>query len=472
MLFDSALFVWFFITVFVVYWQGTTTHRGKIVWLLAASWFFYASWNAALLGLILFSTAVDFIVGRKMYAASARRTRRGLLLVSVTTNLGLLAYFKYTNFFLGSLQGLSDAWGFGWALPVLEITLPVGISFYTFQTLSYTIDIYRGKLEPIDDFMKFALFVSFFPQLVAGPIVRASHFLPQLGQAPQYDVRQHGVGLYLIAVGMVKKVAVANYLAINFVDRAFEQPQLFSSVEMWLAVYGYALQIYCDFSGYSDIAIGAALLLGFTLPENFDRPYVAADLQDFWRRWHISLSTWLRDYLYIPLGGSRHGTWRTYRNLMATMVLGGLWHGASWNFVIWGALHGGVLGISRAYQRRFQRDAPPASGLRRVVASLLTFHFVCFAWIFFRAGDIQLSAEVLGTICAGTIATTNISGMIALVLFGGLAAHWTPTSWNTRVRELFVAMPVLLKALLLFALATVLQYVQGMDVVPFIYFQF
>jgi len=221
-----------------------------------------------------------------------------------------------------------------------------------------------------------------------------------------------------------------------------------------------------------DVAVGGALLLGFKLAENFGRPDGATDLQDCWRRWHISLSRWLRDYLYIPLGGNRYGTSKTYRNLMATMVLGGLWHGASWNFVIWGALHGGMLGLNRAYQRRFRKGAKPASALRRVVASLMTFHFVCFAWIFFRATDFSLAADVLGTMSSGTFAITNVTGTVALVLFGGLAIHWTPTSWNDRAREAFVAMPVLLKALSLFGLAAVLQYVQGMDVVPFIYFQF
>lgn len=472
MFFDSALFVWFLIIVFIGYWLVMRRAKSKVFWLLAASYFFYAAWNAKLLGLIVLSTVVDFVLGRFIHEAKEERARKLGLLASVCMNLGLLGFFKYTNFFLDSANRFGELFGVSINAPILQIMLPVGISFYTFQTMSYTIDIYRREIEPIEDPFKFALFVSFFPQLVAGPIVRAKEFLPQLERLPSYNVREHGVGLWFILVGMFKKVAVADYLAVNIVDRAFDNPTLFSSLEMVLAVYAYAVQIYCDFSGYSDIAIGTALLLGFKLPENFRRPYAAHNLQDFWRRWHISLSTWLRDYLYIPLGGSKSEAWKTYRNLMITMVLGGLWHGASWNFVIWGVLHGGALGVNRVVQRRFPAKGDVSNIWAKAIKIFLTFNFVCLAWIFFRAPDLQSAREVLDTIGVGTMTYTNVSGIVVAMVFGALALHLTPASWERRLRDRFTRAHVLVKAALLFLAALILQQLKGMDVVPFIYFQF
>ena len=478
MLFDSALYIAFLIVVFVGYWLLLRRGRSQVLWLLGASYLFYASWNVKYLGLIVLSTVIDFLVGLKMGRAESPRLRKLLLLVSLAANLGLLAFFKYANFFLASLERLGQAVIDGSGamdLPMVEVLLPVGISFYTFQTMSYTIDVYRGRIEPIRDPLKFALFVSFFPQLVAGPIVRATDFLPQLERLPRpYDTRQHAIGLFMVMVGLIKKVAVADYIAINLSDRVFENPLMYSSLEVLLAVYGYAVQIYCDFSGYSDVAIGSALLLGFRLPDNFDRPYVARNLQDFWRRWHISLSSWLRDYLYIPLGGSRGGAWSTYRNLMITMLLGGLWHGASWNFVIWGALHGGALAINRAFQRRladhpFWGDPPRWF---QVLSAVATFHFVCFAWIFFRASSFEGAIQILEVLAALRWGADNLTGPLLLLILGALAVHTTPRRWEFRLRELFVATPLLVKALILFAVAVGLQQLKGMDVVPFIYFQF
>ena len=479
MLFDSALYIAFLIVVFAGYWLLLRQDRSRVLWLLTASYLFYASWNAKYLGLIVLSTLIDYAVGLKMGRSTVPRVRKALLLASLMTNLGLLAFFKYSNFLIDSVERLAQAVLQGQGamdLPMVEVLLPVGISFYTFQTMSYTIDVYRGKLEPIADPLKFALFVSFFPQLVAGPIVRASDFLPQLDRLPSpYDTRQHAVGLFMVAVGLIKKVAVADYIAINLSDRVFENPLMYSSLEVLLAVYGYAVQIYCDFSGYSDVAIGSALLLGFRLPDNFDRPYVARNLQDFWRRWHISLSSWLRDYLYIPLGGSRGGaSWSTYRNLIITMLLGGLWHGASWNFVIWGALHGGALAVNRAFQRRLA-DHPFWGNPPRwfqVLSAVATFHFVCFAWIFFRAPTFEVATEILKVLGAGRWGGDNLTWPLLLLIGGALAAHATPRRWEFRLRERFVGTPLLIKALILFAVAVALQQLKGMDVVPFIYFQF
>lgn len=474
MLFDSSLFIWFFLIVYVGFWLLHKRSGARTLWLLVASYLFYASWNWKFLGLIVFSTVVDFVLGKTIHQTEDPKTRKRWLWCSVAMNLGLLAYFKYTGFFLEISKDVANALGMQAQLPTLSILLPVGISFYTFQTMSYTIDIYRREIEPVKSFWKFALFVSFFPQLVAGPIVRAKDFLPQLHMRPIFESKSQNYGLYLIAIGLFKKVAIANTLSVNLVDRVFEQPQSYSALEVLLGVYGYAIQIYCDFSGYTDVAIGAALLLGFTLPANFDRPYASLDLQDFWRRWHISLSSWLRDYLYISLGGNRHGSWRTYFNLLMTMVLGGLWHGAGWNFLIWGILHGGVLALNRAFQRRmrhikFFQDTPLWYD---ALCWFATFHFVCFAWIFFRSPTFDEAIMVLQSMTELTTDIPNITGWLALTLFGAMAVHLSPRVWEHRVRDWLIKTPVVVQAILLVLLAVLLSRIKGLDVVPFIYFQF
>ncbi len=476
MLFDSALFLWFFAAVYLIAWALFERLTARTLWLLGASYLFYGSWNAKYLLLIILSSAIDYALGRKLGQSDDLRVRRTLLWSSVVMNLGMLGVFKYFNFFSSSISASLAALGVEVSTLRLDILLPVGISFYTFQTMSYTIDIYRRELEPVKRPIDFALFVAFFPQLVAGPIVRARDFLPQLLTRPTFLAREHMMGIYLIAGGMFKKVAIANYLSVNLVDRVFETPHVYSSLEVLCGIYGYALQIYCDFSGYSDVAIGAALMLGFRLPENFDRPYQATNLQEFWRRWHISLSTWLRDYLYISLGGNRGGGWRTYRNLALTMVLGGLWHGASWNFVIWGALHGGALAAHRKY-REWMRGRPTLDALTRTRwfkggALVATFHFVCLAWVFFRAQTLPEAMAVLEALGPLSHDAGNISATLWLVLVGALGWHLTPRLWALRLREGFIRLPTALQALLLVTLTIALARVKGIDVVPFIYFQF
>ncbi len=470
MLFDSALFLWFFAVVFVVYWALARIAWARVAWLLAASWAFYASWNWQLLGLILFSTVLDYIAGDAIHRATSRGARRAWLAASLVGNLGLLAVFKYAAFFATSVNTAADALALGVQLPVLDLVLPVGISFYTFQTLSYTIDIYRDRLTPARSIGEFALFVAFFPQLVAGPIVRASDLLQQLARPPQTSRAAQSLGLLLIAGGLFKKVAIADPLGASLVDRVFASPDLYSSVEVLVGVYAYAVQIYCDFSGYTDVAIGAAMLLGFSLPDNFARPYAATDLQDFWRRWHISLSTWLRDYLYIPLGGNRGGPFATYRNLMITMLLGGLWHGASWTFVLWGALHGGGLAATRMWQRA--RGDVVAGPVARAVGVLVTFHFVCFAWIVFRSPDMATFVGVLRAIGRGTTYVPNLAPSVLAATFGMLAWHVSPVRWRDRARTRLAALSPVVLGVLLFALALLLTRLRGTDPAPFIYFQF
>jgi alginate O-acetyltransferase complex protein AlgI len=358
-------------------------HRAQKLFLLLASYYFYACWDWRFLGLIFISTLVDFCVGLCLKRSDDPVKRKFLLVVSLVCNLGLLGFFKYFNFFIESMQAMIAP--LGWHGGSLNILLPVGISFYTFQSLSYTIDMYRRRIKCCDDFADFALFVSFFPQLVAGPIVRASEFLTQLDTPRKITWMRAGEGFRQFTIGLFKKAFIADRIAV-FVDGVFENAGVFDGYTTWLAVMCYAVQIYCDFSGYSDMAIGAARTIGYDIPVNFRYPYIARSVTDFWRRWHVSLSTWLRDYLYIPLGGNRKGPTRTCINIMIVMVLGGLWHGAAWTFVFWGALHGVALVVVR-----WIPTGPIASPWRRKLLSALgwtaTMLVVLVAWVFFRSAS-------------------------------------------------------------------------------------
>ncbi len=347
-----AFFVWF-LAFYAIYLLLLKQFNLRILYTILFSWFFYYKSSGWYLSLIIISTVFDFGMGHLIYNARTRRLQGFFLFLSLVFNLGILGYFKYTNFLISSANAL-----LGYQYSTLDIILPAGISFFTFQTLSYSIDVYRRHIVPLSqnvkdirsffrELMDFAFFVSFFPQLVAGPIVRAVDFLPQIRKKPVLTNELLGRALLLIMSGLFKKTVISDYISVNYVDRIFENPSLYSGLENLLGVYGYAIQIYCDFSGYSDMAIGIALLLGFRLPDNFHTPYRSESVQDFWRRWHISLSSWLRDYLYISLGGNRKGGFRTYMNLTITMLLGGLWHGASWVFIVWGGLHGAALAVDR-----------------------------------------------------------------------------------------------------------------------------
>ncbi|HLE83238.1 MAG TPA: MBOAT family O-acyltransferase [Thermoanaerobaculia bacterium] len=382
MLFTEPIFFAFFAAVFAVAWLERSHGRRKL-WLLGASYLFYAGWDWRFLSLIAASTLIDYLAGRGLGRFGGAASRRALLLTSLAVNLGLLGLFKYYGFFVESAVGLLSALGLEPVARVPAIVLPVGISFYTFQTLSYTIDIYRGKLEPVRNLVDFALFVGFFPQLVAGPIVRAADFLPQLERPPRWSDVAIRRDLTLFLVGFVKKACIADNVA-PFADRLFAAPETFTALAVWTGVALYAVQIYCDFSGYTDMAIACAGLLGYRLARNFDFPYLASSVADFWHRWHVSLSTWLRDYLYVPLGGSRGSRLATHRNLMLTMLLGGLWHGAAWTFVAWGLLHGLALAAHREWRRLASPRLPALPG-GRLLATALTLHWILLTWIFFRA---------------------------------------------------------------------------------------
>lgn len=371
MLFNSKVFLIWFLAFYGGYLLLKRQTNWRLIYTLGFSLFFYYKSSGLYFVLLILSTLIDFTLGHYIHNASSKSRRRAYLILSLCANLGLLAYFKYTNFLIGSFNSVV-----GTNFAFQSIFLPVGISFFTFQTLSYSIDVYRGKLIPLTEevtdmksffsrLLDFSFFVSFFPQLVAGPIVRAADFIPQIRKPLQLSESNLGRALLLIAGGLFKKAVISDYISINFVDRVFENPALYSGFENLMAAYGYAIQIYCDFSGYSDMAIGLALIMGLRLPENFRLPYQSDSIRDFWRRWHISLSTWLRDYLYISLGGNRKGGLRTYVNLMLTMLLGGLWHGASWVFVIWGGLHGLALTIDRALEQagKWRKNTAIRAGL-------------------------------------------------------------------------------------------------------------
>ncbi len=485
MLFNSLEFLLFFPVVVGLYFVLPT--RVRWAWLLGTSYLFYMAWRIDYVVLLLISTAVDYVAGRRMGQLPTKRQRRPYLAASLLVNLSLLFGFKYFNFLNESMRALLGTAGFAYGIPALDVLLPVGISFYTFQTLSYSIDVYNGKTEPEAHLGRFALYVAFWPQLVAGPIERPGHLLPQFRQHFNFDYARVRAGLVRMAWGFFKKVAIADRLAA-YVDDVYGAPGEFSGAGVLLATYFFAFQIYCDFSGYSDIAIGAARVMGFDLMENFRRPYTSRSIAEFWRRWHISLSTWFRDYVYIPLGGNRVVRWRWYYNLMITFVVSGLWHGAAWTFAIWGALHGGLLILGLTTSGWWQRPAngsAPRSRLLGWLQILATFHLVALGWIFFRAESVRDAFHFIGEIARlpwtlnwatggladlplprGPLDLAVSAALIALLLAveswvrdgvieGKLTAQPTPVRWASYV--------ALLLGLLWFAVPTNQQ---------FIYFQF
>ena len=440
--------------------------------LVAASYAFYALGHPWHLAVLVGLTGVDWLLVRVLHRARGGR-RKAWLAAAVLTDLGVLAAFKYAAFLSSSVtQGLAAA-GLDVAPATLSLGFPLGVSFYVFSSLTYSIDVYRERCAPAASLLDYAAFVSFFPKLVAGPLARARQFLPQLAVTPRFADAETGQGLFLILAGLVKKIAIADFLARNLVERVFDAPQRYSSIEALAGIYAYTMQIYCDFSGLSDIAIGSALLLGLRLPLNFDLPYRATSLQEFWHRWHISLSSWLRDYLYVPLGGNRRGVFGTYGNLIATMLLGGLWHGAGWTFVAWGGLHGVGLAATRAVQRLRARVGPahPPSVPGRLIAGVLTFHFVALCWVFFRAPDFGTAWAVLAKVAEGSTYAPNLTPQILLVLGAALALHFLPRSLYARARDTFVAAPAAAQAVVLLAIGFVLSRL-ATQLVPFIYQQF
>jgi len=461
LLFTELRFLAFFAAVFAVHWalRGSTARK---VWLLAASYGFYAGWDWRFLGLILTSTAVDFVAGRRMGEQARSAVRRRWLIASLVANLGILGLFKYFDFFATSGAAFLAFLGLPVSASTLSLILPVGISFYTFQTLSYTIDVYRGKIDASRSPLDFALFVAFFPQLVAGPIVRAADFLPQLAQPRRFDRVPVRACLTLFLVGYVKKACVADGIAV-LVDPVFAEPATVGSASLWLALFLYGTQIFCDFSGYSDMAIATAGLLGYRLPLNFDAPYTATSVSEFWRRWHISLSTWFRDYLYLPLGGNR-GSWaRTYGNLATVFLLCGLWHGARWGFVLWGVLHGTYLVAERL------AGARDASGWRWSRWALTTL-LVMVAWVPFRAPTLAAAGTYLGGLFQPTLGELSLAPGWWVLIVVLATAHYAASRVDLLARAERVPAPAFA-----FAYGVVVALVlpwAATSYQPFIYFQF
>ncbi len=583
MIFSNPVF-WVFFGLALLIYQGIYQQNSwRNLFLLSFSIFFYYKTGGLFFFLILFSTVVDYFIGQWVHTSKDQAHRTALLVLSLVINLGLLSYFKYTYFFADLvnqafqadlkvydyLAAWSNQW-WGTEFDISKIILPVGISFYTFQTLSYTIDIYRRKIEPVDHILDFAFYVSFFPQLVAGPIVRAADFTPQIYQPYQLSQEEFGRGIFLIINGLVKKILISDYISVNFVDRVFQDPNAYSGFENLMAVYGYAIQIYCDFSGYTDIAIGLALLLGFRLNINFNSPYVATSITDFWRRWHISLSTWLRDYLYISLGGNRStslftymsvpivfvilllaegwhwayfvfffgiiGLWwlslayskvpvfaylglsalfvlaleafrlghwyifvitpvallfwiiyivnpaskrslSTYINLLITMLLGGLWHGAALRFIIWGALHGAALAVHKFWMDRLGTKGVEMLGARRFLGQLITFHFVCYCWIYFRATDLLKVNQMLTQISTSfqfQVIPQVLLGYqeVFILMLSAYMIHWLPRSFKEEIIQYFISIPDLAKAVVIALVVVGLYQARTAGIQPFIYFQF
>jgi D-alanyl-lipoteichoic acid acyltransferase DltB (MBOAT superfamily) len=464
--FNSAEFLFFFPLVFLIYAVAFQRERLREIVLLVASYLFYMSWNWRYAGLLMLSTVVDYSVGRLIVKESRPRVRRIILIASLCSNLGMLCLFKYYNFFVELAGPATTFIGMDLAFLKHELLLPVGISFYTFQTMSYTIDLYRGENVLEKDFLKFSVFVAFFPQLVAGPIVRAKQFLPQLNRVPAVSHERVQDGILLVFRGLFKKVAIADLLGALAVDKVFANPSAFSSWDLIIALYGYTFQIYNDFSGYSDIAIGLARILGFELPRNFNRPYLSQSVREFWTRWHISLSTWLRDYLYISLGGNRVAPWRIRVNLMITMLLGGLWHGAALHFIAWGAYHGFLLMIGRSRDSGMEN-----SGWWNVLRKqIVCFHLIVLGWLLFRVQDLpNLIQYVEGLVKNGM--GTQIHGLYYGVLATAIVLHLAPIERWKQMETRFLSLPVPVQACT-YALFLVLYCGFTLESPAFIYFQF
>jgi D-alanyl-lipoteichoic acid acyltransferase DltB (MBOAT superfamily) len=466
LLLSSSTYFVFLVAVFFLYWPLARWRALSLAVILFANYFFYARWDMVYLILIPAASTLDFLVGLGLQSTDRKPLRRALVTFSIAMNIGILAFYKYMPFVLQNWASWT-----GRQAPEWHWSLPITLSFYVFQSLTYTIDLYRRDAKGTRSYLAHLAAVSFFPTTLAGPITRVQSLIDQMEKRKPLEPADGGRAMFLIGMGLVKKLMIADYLAENLVNRVFDFPNLYSGTEVLISVYAYAFQIYYDFSGYSDIAIGSALLLGLKLPANFNRPYLAVNLTDFWRRWHITLSNWLRDYLYFSLPGLRSWKVFSYSNLVLTMVIGGLWHGASWNFVIWGALHGLGLVIVRLWQSSFTN----MKGVPRVfhyVSMLLTFNFVVLAWIFFRAPDLDGALAMLERIASMTVSFVNISVPIGVVLGVGLVGHSLPKRWYDEGLNLYVKAPFYAQAAALAALVFGLRYVVTTGAAPFIYNQF
>jgi len=471
-LFPTATFTIFFLVVLPLSWLLMPRGERWRPFIIAASYVFYSAWDWRFVFLLAASTLWNQQFALAIHRREDIRARKRLLFAAVAGNVALLGYFKYYDFFVTSTNNLFALVEVDVPVETRSIILPVGISFFTFMGISYLVDVYRGDFRPTS-FGKFAAYLSFFPHLVAGPIVRPGELVPQLDTPRDPRYLDTSRAFFLIATGLFMKVVIANYLAANIVDQVFGAPAQHSSLEVLVGVYAYAVQIYADFFGYTNIAIGIALLLGFRFPQNFDAPYAATSIADFWRRWHMTLSRWLRDYVYIPLGGNRGGRLFTYRNLMLTMLIGGLWHGAGWTFVAWGAIHGTALVVERWWTGRPGRVERPPTAWRRAGQRFVTFQVVCFAWIFFRADSFADARDVITQLfTAWGEPSPLVTGGVLAAIAVGIASQYLPRRLPLVLMARFSRLPVPAQAAVL-SLALLATHAMGPEgVAPFIYFQF
>lgn len=469
MLLSSSIYFVFLIAVFLLYWPLSRFRAASLTVLLFANYFFYAKWDLFYLGLIPLASLGDYLIGLGLGAAQRRPLRFLLLLSSISLNLGILAAFKYMPFLLS----LWSQWT-GHAAPAWHWTFPLGISFYCFQSLSYTIDLYRNDGKPVRSLLSYMTAVSFFPTTLSGPITRPLALVPQMEKTTRTLLPEDsGRALFRIGLGLFKKFLIADFLAENLVNRVFDTPGLYSGMETLIGVYAYAFQLYYDFSGYTDIAIGSALLLGLKLPENFNRPYQSLNISEFWRRWHISLSNWLRDYLYFSLPGLR-SKWKIIGsfNLFITMVLGGLWHGANWTYIVWGGLHGVALALHHGWRTWRGNPKPSDTWASRLTRGFVTAHFVIFAWVYFRATSVENAREVLSRIGSMTVSFANISLAIWVVMGVAIMGHFLPKRWHEWTLKRYAAAPFYAQAGALAALVLIIEYVAVTGAAPFLYTQF
>lgn len=478
MLFPTVDFAVFFVVVFTISWLLRPNRQAWKLFILAASCVFYGWWSWNYLLVLFLSIGMNWafgLVAFRLLTPEGEKTpsSRWLVRIAVAANLGILGYFKYADFFISTITDKLRTVGIAVDGPFLNVVLPIGISFFTFQAISYVVDIGRGQWRRPLSLLDFAVYLSFFAHLVAGPIVRASEFAPQLDETPNPRYVRSAEAFMLIFRGMFKKVVISSFLAIQIVDPVFALPEAYDRWAVLWAIYAYAIQIYADFSGYTDIAIGVALLLGVRFPQNFDSPYIALSLQDFWRRWHMTLSRWLRDYLYIPLGGNRGSKAFTYRNLFLVMLIGGLWHGADWTFVVWGAIHGAYLVGERVVKERWQgRELGLPPVLVKILQWALTFNVVCLAWVFFRATSIDNAFAMLGRLFSGAGSPDGVTVLLIVTVVASIASQFVPPRIPARVEVRFATLAPVLQIMALAAGLVLIDALGPEGVAPFIYFQF
>lgn len=471
LLFSSGAFLFIFAGFMLVYFLLRKQFSSRLLFVTLFSYYFFYKSSGFYFALLALVTISDYLIARVIPRSNKAKL---WVAVSLFIDLGLLAYFKYTNFFVGMVSQM-----IGNNFQPWDIFLPVGISFYTFKSISYVIDVYRGKMKPMDSLLDYAFYVSYFPTLLAGPIERAADFHPQTRKPLQITSEMFTLGVYFVMVGLLKKAVISDYISQNFVDRIYDNPTLFSGGEILLGIYGYCIQIYSDFSGYSDMAIGISLLLGFKLKMNFNAPFKADSMSDFWRRWHISLSTWIRDYVYISLGGNRHGRWRMYLNQMLAMTACGLWHGASLNFVVWGMLHGLLVCIHKFWSQTVlghDRHYHP-TGIRRFVSVFVTFHVLCFSWLFFRCKDFEsvwlMMRQMVGKFNLHVMPDVLFSyRYVFILMLLAMIGHWLPDSWQDRFVRLLQKGGVVGSAIAITVVVFIIMQVKSSEIQPFIYFQF